>query len=49
MTTELQSIEQQIAKLQEQRKALLDEQRDSRLQEVKGIIQQFGFTAVDLG
>lgn len=46
---ELQSIDEQITRLQEQRKSILDEQRGTRLQEVKEIIQQFGFTAVDLG
>lgn len=49
MTTELDTLEQQIADLQAKKQAILNAQRDTRLQEVKTIVHQFGFTATDLG
>jgi DNA-binding protein H-NS len=49
MTTELDTLEQQIADLQAKKQAILNAQRDTRLQEVKAIVHQFGFTATDLG
>lgn len=49
MTTDISKLDSQIAELQSKKKALLDEQRDTKLNEVKAIILQFGFTAVDLG
>jgi DNA-binding protein H-NS len=49
MTTDLNKLEAQIAELQAKKQAILDEQRDTKLQEVKAIVHQFGFTAADLG
>lgn len=49
MANDLNSIDKQIAELQAKKKAILDEQRDSKLQEVKAIVNQFSFTASDLG
>lgn len=49
MTSNLDTIEKQIAELQEKKKALLDEQRGTKLEEVKAIVHQFGFSATDLG
>lgn len=49
MNTELDDLNAQIAELQNKRQAMLNEQRETKLKEVKTIIQQFGFTASDLG
>jgi DNA-binding protein H-NS len=49
MPTDISTLDAQIAELQKQRQDLLNEQRDSKLIEIKTIIRQFGFTATDLG
>jgi len=49
MTNDLNNLETQIAELQKKRQAILDEQRKAKLNEVKAVTQQFGFTAADLG
>lgn len=49
MTTDISKLDAQIADLQAKKKALLDEQRDVTLAEVKAIVHQFGFSATDLG
>ena len=46
---ELQSIEQKIAELQAQKKSIIDSQRKDALKDVKRIIQDFEFTAAELG
>lgn len=49
MSADLDKLEAQIAELQAKKKAILDEQRETKLQEVVTIVHQFGFTAADLG
>jgi len=49
MITDISTLDAQIAELQSRKKAILDEQRASKLNEVKAIVLQFGFTATDLG
>ena len=49
MTTDIQQLENQIAELQQKKETLLNEQRETKLNEVITIIKQFGFTANDLG
>ena len=48
-TSELQMIEQQIAELQAQKKSILDTQRKDALREARKAIQDFEFTAAELG
>ena len=48
-TSDLAKLEAQIAELQAKRDAILDEHRATKLNEVKSIVKQFGFTASDLG
>jgi DNA-binding protein H-NS len=47
--SELTTIDAQIAELQERRTAILNKERAAKLDEVKDIVKQFGFTASDLG
>lgn len=49
MSDEITNLDKQIQALLDKKKAILSEQRDEKLGEVKQIIQQFGFTASDLG
>lgn len=49
MASELEDVDAQIKVLQAKRDALLTAQRGDKLQEVKEIIKQFGFTPEDLG
>lgn len=49
MTTDLNSIDKQIAELQTRKDAIIKEQRETKLQEAKAIVHQFGFSAADLG
>lgn len=49
MATELDKLEAQITDLQAKKKSLLEEQRGTKLVEVKAIVHQFGFSATDLG
>ena len=46
---EIQTIEEQIAALQAQKKALLESERKEALKQVKQSIQSFNFTASELG
>ena len=49
MTTDIQELDNQINELVKQKQKLINQQRDTKLKEAKEIIQQFGFTANDLG
>lgn len=49
MSTELQSIQNEIDGLEKKKEAILKGQRAAKLTEVKSIIDLFGFTASDLG
>lgn len=49
MNTDIQELEKKIAELQQKKEAILNEQRETKLNEVITIIKQFGFTANDLG
>lgn len=49
MNTDIQELEKQIAELQQKKEAILNEQRETKLNEAITIIKQFGFTAHDLG
>lgn len=46
---EVQSIDEQIAALQAQKKKLLDAKRTDALKEVLTLVRTFGFTAQELG
>lgn len=46
---EIQSIEEQIAALQAQKKALMESERKEALKQAKQIIQAFAFSASELG
>jgi hypothetical protein len=45
----LDDLQKQIAELELKKKAIIDAQRSEKLEEVKKIINLFGFTALDLG
>lgn len=49
MSTEILSIEKQIAELQARLKKLLDANRTHALKDVRGLIAKYGFTAKELG
>lgn len=49
MSSELDLIENQLKELQAKKKAILDSQKSTVLEEVKATIQQYGFTAIELG
>ena len=49
MSDDITSLDAQIQALLDKKKAILDGQKDKKLAEVKAIIEQFGFTATDLG
>jgi DNA-binding protein H-NS len=49
MSDELQTIEQQIADLQQKKKSILDNQRGSVLKETRQIIRLYGFNVAELG
>ena len=49
MTTDLDMLNAQIAELEKKRQSILDAERNAKLSEAKAIVQQFGFTASDLG
>lgn len=49
MSAELESIDKQIAELQQKKEAILNEQRQAKLDEIKSLVKLFGFTPSDLG
>lgn len=48
-TTDINTIDQQIADLQKQRQQMLDAKRTKALEEALKLISTFGFTAQELG
>lgn len=46
--SELDNIEKQMAELQARRQKIIDDQRNSALEEVRKIVRQYGFTVADL-
>lgn len=46
---ELNSIEKQIAELQQKKQAILESKRSEALDDVRTKIRQFGFSAADVG
>ena len=49
MSSDLDKLDAQITELQKKRQAILDAEWNLKLNEVKAIVQQFGFTVTDLG
>lgn len=49
MTTKLSEIEQQIALLEKQKKAIIAQEKASVAEQVRGLITQYGLTAAECG
>ena len=49
MSDTIESIDKQVAELLAKKQSIIDKEKEIKLAEVKKIIQQFGFTSIDLG
>jgi DNA-binding protein H-NS len=49
MSDDINSLDAQIQALLDKKKSIIDGQKNNKLAEVKAIIEQFGFSATDLG
>lgn len=49
MSDTIESIDKQVAELLAKKQSIINQEKESKLSEIKKIIQQFGFTSIDLG